>query len=119
MDGYAISDTINRIKEMVPVITIVEGCAMSAGSIISSSGSKRLMRSKSIMLIHQLSGGIWGKFEDMKQDIKNMELLMKIMSDHYLKTTKLTKEKLDEMIKKDIFLDAKTCLKLGLIDQII
>jgi ATP-dependent Clp endopeptidase proteolytic subunit ClpP len=119
MDGYAVSDTINRIKEMVPVITIVEGCAMSAGSIISTSGSKRLMRAKSIMLIHQLSSGMWGKFEEIKQDFKNCELLMKILSEHYLKTTKITKEKLDEMLKKDIFLDAKTCLKLGLIDQII
>lgn len=119
MDGFAISDTINRIKEMVPVVTIVEGCAMSAGSIISTSGSKRLMRAKSVMLIHQLSGGMWGKYEDMKQDVKNMDLLMKIMSDHYLSTTKITKEKLEEMLKRDIFLDAKTCLKLGLIDQII
>jgi ATP-dependent Clp endopeptidase proteolytic subunit ClpP len=119
MDGFAVSDTINRIKEMVPVVTIVEGCSMSAGSIISTSGSKRLMRGKAVMLIHQLSGGMWGKYEDMKQDVKNMDLLMKIMSDHYLSTTKITKEKLEEMLKKDIFLDAKTCLKLGLIDQII
>ena len=119
MDGFAVSDTINRIKEMVPVVTIVEGCSMSAGSIISTSGSKRLMRGKAVMLIHQLSGGMWGKYEDMKQDVKNMDLLMKIMSDHYLSTTKITKEKLEDMLKKDIFLDAKTCLKLGLIDQII
>lgn len=119
MDGFAVSDTINRIKEMIPIVTIVEGCSMSAGSIISTSGSKRLMRSKSIMLIHQLSGGMWGKYEDMKQDVKNSDLLMKIMTEHYITNTKLTKEKLDEMLKKDVFLDAKMCLKLGLIDQII
>lgn len=119
MDGFAVSDTINRIKEMIPVVTIVEGCSMSAGSIISTSGSKRLMRGKSIMLIHQLSGGMWGKYEDMKQDVKNSDLLMKIMSDHYISTTKLTKVNLEAMLKKDMFLDAKTCLKLGLIDQII
>jgi ATP-dependent protease ClpP protease subunit len=92
---------------------------MSAGSIISTSGSKRLMRGKSVMLIHQLSGGMWGKYEDMKQDVKNSDLLMKIMTEHYISTTKLTKEKLEEILKKDMFLDAKTCLKLGLIDQII
>lgn len=118
-DGFSISDTIERIKQMVPIITVVEGGAYSAGSIISTSGSKRLMRGKAFMMIHQLSGGMYGKFEDMKEDLKTSTLMMKIMKEHYLKNSKLTAEKLEEMLKKDIYLDAKTALKLGLVDQII
>jgi ATP-dependent Clp protease protease subunit len=117
--GYAVSDTILRIREMVPVVTIIEGTAMSAATIISTSGSKRLMRSKSVMLIHQLSSFMGGKYEEMREEIKNMDLAMKILNDHYLQHTKIKKEKLDEMLKKDTYLDAKTCQKLGLIDQII
>jgi ATP-dependent Clp protease protease subunit len=118
-EGFAISDTIDRIKQMVPVITVVEGGAYSAASIISTSGSKRLIRSKAFMMIHQLRGGAVGTFEEMKEDLKTSTLMMKIMKDHYLKNTKITSEKLEEMLKKDIWLDAKTALKLGLVDQII
>lgn len=118
-DGFAISDTIERIKQMVPVVTVVEGGAYSAGSIISTSGSKRLMRGKAFMMIHQLNGSMNGTYEEMKEDMKTNTLMMKIMKDHYLKNSKITAEKLEEMLKKDIYLDAKTALKLGLIDQII
>lgn len=118
-DGFSISDTIERIKEMIPIITVVEGGAYSAGSIISTSGSKRLMRKKAFMMIHQLNGGMIGTFEEMKQDIKTSTLMMKIMKQHYVDNTKIPAEKLEEILKKDIFLDAKTCLKYGLVDQII
>ena len=117
--GYAISDTILRIREMIPVVTIIEGVAMSAATIIFTSGSKRLMRGKSVMLIHQLSSGMWGKYDDMREEIKNMDLAMKILTEHYVQHTKMKKEKIDEILKKDSYIDAKTCLKLGLIDQII
>ena len=34
------------------------------------------------MLIHQLSSGMWGKFEDMKDDMKNNEMLMSKIIKH-------------------------------------
>jgi len=117
-DGFSISDTIQRIKSMIPVITIVEGGAYSAASIISTSGSKRLMRAKAFMMIHQLSGVMGGTFEDMKDDLKASTLMMKIMKQHYVDNSKIPAAKLEEILKKDIYLDAKTCLKYGLIDQI-
>jgi ATP-dependent Clp endopeptidase proteolytic subunit ClpP len=118
-DGFSISDTIERIKTMVPVITIVEGGAYSAASLISTSGSKRLMRSKALMLIHQLHGGMVGTYEEMKDNLATSTMLMKIMKEHYLQNSKLKPEKLEEFMKKDIYIDAKMALKLGLIDQII
>ena len=37
---------------------------------------KRYIRKNACMLIHQLSGHMWGKFEEMKDDMKNSEMLM-------------------------------------------
>lgn len=118
-EGFSISDTIIRIKEMIPIITIVEGGAYSAGSIISTSGSKRLMRKKAFLMVHQLNGGMLGNFEEMKDDLKTSTLMMKILRQHYADHSKLPLATLEEMMKKDTYLDAKTALKYGLIDQII
>ena len=71
------------------------------------------------MLIHQLSSGMWGKYEDMKEDLENCDLLMKTIKTIYEEHTKIPKKQLEEILKHDLWWDAKTCLKYGLVDEII
>ena len=71
------------------------------------------------MLIHQLSSGMWGKFEDMKDDMQNCNLLMERIYDIYGQYTKIPKNTLKEILKRDIYFDAKTCLKYGLVDRVL
>ena len=112
-------DTINRIKQVVPVVTIVEGCAASAATFLSISGSKRFIRENSYMLIHQLSSANWGKYEELKDDITNMDKFMKDIKRLYKKYTKIPQEQLKEILQHDLYFDAKTCEKLGLVDSSI
>ena len=42
--AFAMADTIERISQIVPIITIVEGCAASGATFMSLAGSKRLIR---------------------------------------------------------------------------
>jgi ATP-dependent Clp endopeptidase proteolytic subunit ClpP len=101
------------------VITIIDGCAASAATLMSVVGTKRLMHEHSFMLIHQLSTSMWGKFEDLKDDMKNNELLMKVIKNIYEEHTKIPKKELSKILKHDLWWDAKTCLKYGLVDEII
>ena len=71
------------------------------------------------MLIHQLSGGVQGKYFEMKDENDNIELLMNMILDIYINTTKLDKNKLMELLHHDLWLNAETCLKYGLVDEII
>ena len=71
------------------------------------------------MLIHQLSSGMWGKYEEQKDQMQNNDLLMDIIKDVYNKHTKIPKRKLREMLKRDLWFDAETCLEYGLVDEII
>jgi ATP-dependent Clp protease protease subunit len=103
----------------VPVITIVEGCAASAATLFSVVGTHRQMRASSFMLIHQISSGMWGKYEEMKDDMENCDLFMRIIKDIYHEHTKIPKKKLNEILKRDLWFDAETCLEYGLIDEII
>ena len=55
----------------------------------------------------------------LKDDMKNNDLLMKTIKQIYTEHTKIPKKKLNEVLKRDLWWDAKTCLEYGLIDDII
>jgi ATP-dependent protease ClpP protease subunit len=62
---------------------------------------------------------MWGKYEELKDDMENNENLMSVIKDIYDKHTNIPKKELDKILKHDLWWDAKTCLKYGLIDEII
>ena len=77
------------------------------------------MSRNSYMLIHQLTTNFWGKYSEFEDEKENMDLMMKTIKDIYKKYTKLPMKKLDEILKHDLMWDANTCLKYGLIDEIV
>ena len=117
-EAYLAYDIIKRSK--ITINTIIEGYAASAGTIMSIAGKKRYMTPTSIMLIHQLSTGINGKFEEIKDDFENSEQDMKRIISLYLKECggKMKKKFIEEQLKHDKWWDANTALKNGLIDEI-
>ena len=102
-----------------PIRTVVEGCAASAATLFSVVAHHRVIRKNSFMLIHQLSSGMWGKYEEMKDAMENNDLFMRIIKDIYEEHTKLPKRKINEILKRDLWFDAETCLEYGLVDEII
>jgi len=114
--AFSTIDTI--INSKIPIISIIEGCAASAATIISIVCHKRYSTSNSFMLIHQLSTGAMGKYEEMKDDFLNdtklMELLYKLYQDH----TTMDLKTIKKVLKRDLWWDSNECLKNGLIDEI-
>lgn len=102
----------------IPIVTVVEGNVASAGTLISIVGGERWMYKHSYMLIHQLSDYFSGKFEELKDEMQNDELVMRQIRALYLERTKLEEDELDAALKRDLYWDAATCLKYGLIDKI-
>jgi ATP-dependent Clp endopeptidase proteolytic subunit ClpP len=115
--GLAAVDYIRKCK--VPVHTIIDGCAASAATLLTVVGAHRQIHRHSFMLIHQLSTMMWGKYEELKDDMKNNDLLMKTIKDIYVEHTKIPKRQLNKVLKHDLWWDAETCLKYGLVDEII
>lgn len=114
--GFAAMDTIKACK--VPVTTIVEGVCASAGTFISTAGTKRLITANSLMLIHQLSAESWGKFDDMEDELINLTLVMDKIRAVYETSTKLKKTDINNILKRDLWWDAKKCVQVGLADAI-
>ncbi len=118
--AFAIADTIERIKTTVPIVTVVEGCAASAATIISTAGTKRLMRKNAYMLVHELSDAAWGRHSAMEDHLQSNKDIMKTMKEWYSQRTKIKPEELEEILKHDRWWNSTLCKKkYGLVDDII
>lgn len=116
--GLSLYDFINEYNKTIPVYTVVEGLAASAATIISIAGNKRFITPNSYMLIHQLSTYFGGNYEQIKDEFGNCEKIMKQLKNIYASKTKLNRKELNEILKRDVNWDAKTCIKNGLVDEI-
>ena len=114
--AFATIDVINSSK--VPVYSIIEGATASAGTLISIVCKKRYIRPTAYMLIHQLSSEIWGKMDAIIDEYKNLTQLMSKVKSIYKKYSLLTDEKLENLLKHDLWLDAKKSIKYGLVDEL-
>ena len=117
MDTFYIVDLIDNLK--TPVNTYVDGYVASAGSLLSVVGKKRYMTRNSFILIHQLSSSGEGTFNNLDDNMDNLNKFMDTIRDIYLKHTKISQEKLDEILNHDLWLTSNECLKYGLIDEIL
>ena len=116
--GLAAVDAIRNVK--TPIHTYVEGSAASAATLMSVCGSKRYMYKHSVMLIHQISAlMVHGTHEQFKDEMANQALFMSKIENLYLEKTKMPIDEIRDMLKHDLWLDSETCLKLGLVDEVI
>lgn len=60
-----------------------------------------------------------GKFQEMKDDMENSEMLMKKIKDIYKQHTKIPEHEMDNILKHDIWWEAEKCLEYGLVDELI
>lgn len=115
--GFAAADLVRSSK--IPIITIVEGRAASAATLMSIVGKKRKITPNSLMLVHELSSMIFGRYSQLKDEANNLDQYMDMVRDFYKKYTKLQEQQLDELLKHDIWWSANKCLEYGLVDEII
>jgi ATP-dependent Clp protease protease subunit len=101
------------------VHTYVDGCAASGAAMIALHGKKRFIGKNSFMLLHQLRGSQSGKFEDMQDEIKNSEKIMKLIRQMVKERSKIETKEIDEILKHEWWLNSEECLKYGIVDEII
>lgn len=116
-DGLAVVDAI--LESPVPVVTIVEGMAASAATLISVVGARRLIKPNAHMLVHQLSTTMWGKMSELMDEMHNCTHLMGMIKRIYSKYTKIPSKKIDEILKHDLYWSAEECLRYHLVDEVI
>lgn len=105
-------------RSRVKVITIAQGSCCSAATFVLLGGAERRMGKNAYCLIHQISTEMWGNFNELKNEMKSNDKLMKMLKDMYLSKTKIPETKFKTLMKKDIYLPPDKCLKYGIVSAI-
>jgi ATP-dependent Clp protease protease subunit len=110
---------INTSK--TPIHTILTGAAMSCGFLMLIHGHKRFAHELSTGMYHQVSSGAWGKIKDMEEDVEESKRLQNILMQLTVKKTKISLETLKDNYerKRDWFMDARTMIDNGVVDEIM
>lgn len=118
--AMAIMDTMGVIQTSgVKIHTYIEGVAASAATFISLAGSKRFITKSSRVMIHQVSGGMFGSYWELRDAQQNIDNTMNLLKSIYLEKTAVPEKEIDEILSHDIYWSAKQCLEYDLIDEIL
>lgn len=120
-DAFAGLSAMNAIENTkIPVTCIVDGFVASAATflLLGATGG-RFMRKNSNILIHQIRTEFWGRFDELQDEMRNAKNLMKNIKRIYKQKSTMPLEKIDNIIKKEIYLTHKKCLEYGLVTEII
>lgn len=115
--GFSIADQLSMIKS--PIYTVVEGICASAATLIAMTGTKRYILPSSFMLIHQLSSMVWGTHENFKDEMALQQKAMDRLVNFYANHSKADADKIREMLTRDFWMDAETCIENGFVDEIL
>jgi ATP-dependent protease ClpP protease subunit len=107
--GLALKNLIE--KSRVKVITIAQGACCSAATFMFLGGSERRMGENAYLLIHQLSTEFWGKYQELKDEMKSCDKFMNALKNMYTSKTEIPERKFRKLMKKDLYLSASKCLK--------
>jgi len=115
-------DIIKRAK--VPIATIVEGKAMSAGAALLTCGTEgmRYMSPHSTIMIHEVSSSMSGKLSSIKTDTDEMtrlnELMLGIMSENIGQKRSYFGDIVTSRGHVDWYLTPKDAMKHGIINYV-
>lgn len=117
--GLSIVDLMDYIP--CDVRTICTGMAASMGSILLGAGTKgkRHMLRFSKVMLHQVSHGVYGNIQDtrisMEEGEKYNDILFGLLADY----TGKEKEQVLADAQRDLWLDADSAIKYGIVDSLI
>ena len=111
--GMTMMNTLESSR--VKVVTIAQGSCCSAATFMLLGGSRRLMGKNAYVLIHQISTELWGNFQELKHELKSTDKFMRMLKKMYLEKTSIPEKMLKKLMKKDIYLSPKDCLKYGIV----
>lgn len=115
---FAIYDVMNYIKP--DVVTVGFGQCCSAGSFILTAGTKgkRYALPNTEIMLHELSTGYSGKYNDIKNYVKHTDYQYEKMSRMYHEITGQPLDRIKKDLERDFFMSPEEAKEYGLIDEI-
>jgi len=114
--GFSAMDHI--MKSNIDIHTIADGQCASAATFMLLGGTHRSINAHAHVLIHQISSGFWGKFEEMKDEVKSCERFMEMVNKVYKDNTDIPTKKLKVLMKRDVYLTPDECIEYSIVNDI-
>ncbi len=111
--GLHMYDIIKNNK--YPVYTYVDGFIASAATFPFLGGTKRFMSDNAFIMIHQLSAWFVGTFQNLKDQYQSSTKIMNKFKQIYIKELNITNEQLEQLLKRDLWLNKDQAEGLGFI----
>lgn len=116
IDGVAIYNALASHAGHVTVY--VEGIAASAASIIAMGGDTIIMRTGTLMMIHDPSSITWGTAQDHEKSVEILDKLGSQLASIYAERTGESVEAMREAMKVETWLTADEAIDQGFADKV-
>lgn len=117
--GLAIYDTMQSLSN--PISTFAVGVTASMATVLLTAGTpgQRYALPHATIHMHPAGGGTQGYTPDVEIQYKEMKRLQDTMHHILAKHTHQTVEKIADDFERDRWMDAKTAMEYGLVDEIM
>ena len=119
-DAFAGLVAYHRLREArVKLVTYVDGMAASAATFLLLAGETRRAFPHSFVLIHQLSGGMFGKYRDLIDEMNNTHDLMKVFVRLYKERTTMKVSQIKALLTTERCIPALRCVAKGIVHEVV
>jgi ATP-dependent Clp endopeptidase proteolytic subunit ClpP len=115
-DGMAMYNIIK--KREAKTTAYIEGIAASMGSVIALAADEVIMAENSLFMIHNAWGGAMGEAQDMRKTASVLEKISGEIANIYKRKTRLSLDRIQDMMDEETWLNAAEAYDLGFIDSI-
>jgi ATP-dependent Clp endopeptidase proteolytic subunit ClpP len=115
-DGMAMYNIIK--KREAKTTAYIEGIAASMGSVIALAADEVVMAENSLFMIHNAWGGAMGEAEDMRKTASVLEKISGEIANIYKRKTRLSLDRITDMMDEETWLNAEEAYELGFVDSI-
>jgi len=117
--GLAIYDTMKWMNCNINTYCIGQASSMGAFLLAAGTKGKRYALPNSRIMIHQPSGGVQGRAEDVRIQAKEISYIKKLLNDLMAENTGQSVEAISRDSDRDYFMSAQEAKEYGIIDEVI
>ncbi len=118
---FSLYDTIKFLP--CPVHTIALGKVMSAGVLLLAAGvkGKRLIGSSARIMMHPVSGGVYGNVFEVINDSKEHQRLHNLLVKALIKETTMKEREIQKIMRAghDFYVTPQEAIRLGIVDKVV
>ena len=110
-EGLAIYNTLKNSKS--EIVTICDGFACSAASVIFMAGDVRIVNEASLLMIHNPWTWASGNADDFRKQAEDLDKIAQASVNAYMSKVNISEEELKQLLNDETWLTAQECVDMG------